>query len=379
MRVCARCIYDERVAGIAFDAEGICNYCDQVEELKDLYGTGSAKGVNKLEAVLQRVQHSGRGKKYDCIVGVSGGTDSSFLLHWCIEQGLRPLAVHYDNTWNGSIASSNIRLMVEALGVDLYTYVVDNEEADDIFRAFFLAGVAELEASTDLAYAYVLRKIARIEKVRFIFEGHSFVQEGVTPLGRNYFDGRYIREIHRLYGTCRMKSYPLMTLWRFLYSAIATRVEFVRPLWFIDYSKAKARDLLEEHYGWRDYGGHHLENRMAAFMHSVYLPQKFGIDFRNNTISARVRNGEIPRYQGLEEYATPVQVDAGLVDFFCQRLGFDQRHYSEILASPPKSWEEFPTYKKVFELLRPVFRVLADRELVTRSFYLKYCFPPEGG
>lgn len=378
MRVCARCIYDERVAGIAFDAQGICNYCDQIEKLKDLYGTGSTKGASKLESVLQRVRDSGRGKKYDCIVGVSGGTDSSFLLHWCTKQGLRPLAVHYDNTWNGSIASSNIRLMVESLGVDLYTYVVDNEEADDIFRAFFLAGVPELEASTDLAYAYVLRKVARTERVPFIFEGHSFVEEGVTPLGRNYFDGRYIREIHRLFGTRRMNSYPLMTLWRFLYAAIAIRVEFIRPLWFINYSKAGARDLLKERYGWMDYGGHHLENRMTAFMHSVYLPKKFGVDFRNNTISARVRNGEISRNQGLEEYATPVQVDPGLENFFCQRLGFDLHRYREILASPPRNWEEFPTYKKVFELLRPVFRVLADRELVTRSFYLKYCFPQEG-
>ena len=375
LQICSRCIYDERVPSIYFDDEGICNYCRQVESLTVQYGTGQTKGDVLFEAILNDIKRSGQGKKYDCIVGVSGGTDSSYLVYLAKDWGLRPLAVHYDNTWNSAIATMNIYKMLSGLGVDLYTHVVANKEADDIFRAFFLSGVAEIEAATDLGYAYLLRKVAATYSIKYILEGHSFIEEGVTPLGRNYFDGRYIHAIHRKFGRVSLDTYPLMTFSRFLKSALFNRVKFIRPLWYLKYSKEEAKAFLSERFGWRYYGGHHLENRMTAFYHSVYLPQKFGGDMRNNTLAARVRNGTLSRAHAWAEYNTPPLIEDELVSYFKKRLDLSDELYERVMHASPKNWTDYPTYKKRFERLRPLFYMLAKANLVPMSFYLKYCFP----
>lgn len=375
IRICSRCIYDERVSSIYFDEEGICNYCRQIESLTKQYGTGLPEGEVQFSKILDDIKRSGKGKRYDCIVGVSGGTDSSYLIYKAKEWGLRPLAVHYDNTWNSAIATMNIHKVLRALDVDLFTHVVANKEADDIYRAFFLAGVAELDASTDLGYAYLLRKIASKYSIRFILEGHSFIEEGITPLGRNYFDGRYIESIHRQFGTGKLTTYPLMTFTRFVRSALFSQVKFIRPLWYLKYTKENAKQFLTSHFDWKYYGGHHLENRLAAFSHGVYLPQKFGADMRNNTLAACARNGTISREQAWAEYNTPPVIEDELIRFFKKRLALSDDQYDQIMRSTPKKWTDYPTYKKRFELLRPFFFVLAKANLVPMSFYLKYCFP----
>jgi len=315
-----------------------------------------------------------RHSRYDCLLGVSGGTDSSYLLHLLTQEfGLRVLAVHYDNTWNSAIATMNIARMLEKTRTDLYTYVVNNHEADDLFRAFFRAGVAEIEASTDLGYAYLLRKVAAQYKIRFIIEGHSFTQEGITPLSNNYFDGRYIRDIHKKYGLRSMESYPLMTFRRFVTSATRHPVAFVRPLWYLNYSKRDARQLLTSNYSWQYYGGHHLENRMTAFYHTVYLPRKFNADMRINSVSALVRSGELTRAEGLAVLSEPVQSEPGLIEYFCSRLRIDAAEFDRIMNEKPRSWTEFRTYKRWFEVLEPMFRILAAKGRVPMSFYIKYC------
>ena len=141
--------------------------------------------------------------------------------------GLRPLAAHYDNTWNSAIATENIRKVTKALNIDLYTHVIDNKEADDIFKSFFKASVAEIEASTDLAGAEVMLRAASKYNIKYIFEGHSFITEGITPVGRNYFDGKYIKSIHKRFGSLPMKTYPLA--FRFLYTTIVKRIKRIRP------------------------------------------------------------------------------------------------------------------------------------------------------
>jgi N-acetyl sugar amidotransferase len=376
LRVCSRCIYDERVDGITFDAHGVCNYCLQVDHLMQEYGTGADAGRTKLAQILAGIRQTGRGHRYDCVIGVSGGTDSSYLLHLAKQQwGLRPLAVHYDNTWNTAIATQNIRKVLAALDVDLYTHVVDNKEADDIFRAFFRAGVAEIEGSTDLALAETLYRAAYRHGIKFVLEGHSFVSEGVTPVGRNYFDGRYIQSIHRRFGTRPMKTYPLMSFNHMLWWACVARIRRIRPFWYISHSKEEVRTFLEKTYGWKYYGGHHLENRMTAFFHGIYAPQKFRRDFRNNTLAARVRNGQMGREEAWTEYCRPPQVEDELLAYFKKRLELSEEEYQRTMGAPPKSWQEYPTYKRRFERLRPLFALLARRDLVPMSFYLKYCFP----
>jgi N-acetyl sugar amidotransferase len=375
LQICSRCIYDERVPSIHFDEEGVCNYCRQVDSLIEQYGTGQPKGEALFTDILENIKRAGRGKRYDCIVGVSGGTDSSYLVYLAKEWGLRPLAVHYDNTWNSAIATMNIHKVLRGLNVDLYTHVVANKEADDIFRAFFLAGVAEIEAATDLGYAYLLRQVAAKHSVKYILEGHSFIAEGITPLGRNYFDGLYIQSIHRLFGRMNMETFPLMTFTRFLKSALFNQVKFIRPLWYLKYSKEKAQGFLSCKFGWRYYGGHHLENRMTSFYQSVYLPQKFGSDLRNNTLSARVRNGTLSRPEAWAQYNTPPLIEDELVSYFKKRLELTDEQYEQVMLARPKSWSDYPTYKKRFERLRPLFYMLAKANLVPMSFYLKYCFP----
>jgi N-acetyl sugar amidotransferase len=374
-RICSRCIYDERVASISFDAEGVCNYCRQIDELALEYGTGSSRGEKQLALIVDKIQRAGHGKRYDCVVGVSGGTDSMYLVYLAKKWGLRPLAVHYDNTWNSAVATQNISKVLRALDVDLFTHVVDNKESDDIFRSFFYAGVAEIEAPTDLGLAETLYRVAAKYRLQYILEGHSFLTEGITPVGRNYFDGKYIKSIHRKFGNRPMKSYPLMTFWRFIWATCFLRVKKIRPFWYISYSKEDARAFLEHEFGWTYYGGHHLENRMTAFFHGVYAPRKFNTDFRNNTLSALVRLGKMSRESALNEYNSSPLIDPDLLNYFRKRLDISQNEYDRIMNEAPRSWADFPTYKKRFELLRPFFLILAKANLVPMSFYLKYCFP----
>jgi N-acetyl sugar amidotransferase len=375
VKICSRCIYDERVASIEFDDQGICNYCHQLDSLKKEYSTGEAEGQRELDRIFETIKKQGRGKPYDCAIGVSGGTDSSYLVYLAKERGLRPLAVHYDNTWNSAIATQNIRKVLTALKVDLYTHVIDNKESDDLFRSFFRAGVAEIEAPTDLALAETLYRAASKYGIKYILEGHSFMTEGITPVGRNYFDGRYIKSIHQQFGKLPMKSYPLMTIGRFLWWSAIARIRKIRPFWYISYNKEEARDFLEKEFGWQYYGGHHLENRMTAFLHGIYAPRKFGMDFRNNSLSARVRMGKMTREEAWAAYMTAPYVEKDLLGYFRKRLGLTTEEYERVMEELPKSWTEYPTYKKWFELLRPLFSVLAKANLVPMSFYLKYCFP----
>jgi len=375
VQICSRCIYDERVASIDFDEQGVCNYCHQLDSLAEEYGTGKERGEKELDRIFAQIKRAGRGRKYDCAIGVSGGTDSSYLVYLAKEHGLRPLAVHYDNTWNSAIATQNIRKVLTALEVDLYTHVVDNKESDDLFRSFFYAGVAEIEAATDLALAETMYRAAAKYGIKYVLEGHSFMAEGITPLGRNYFDGRYIKAIHRKFGRLSMKSYPLMTFTRLIWWSVFARIRKIRPFWYIDYNKEDAQSFLEKEYGWQYYGGHHLENRMTAFFHGIYAPQKYGMDFRNNTLSALVRMGKVTREKAWAEYNTSPQVEEELLEYFKKRLELPDEEYERIMGEAPKSWKDYPTYKKRFELFRPLFAILAKANLVPMSFYLKYCFP----
>ncbi len=372
MKICSRCIYDSNVPAITFDEDGVCNYCKMVDNLKAQYKTGTPEGKKQFLEIVKQIKKEGKGKKYDCVVGVSGGTDSSYMIIKAVEWGLRPLAVHYDNTWNTAIATENIRKVLGKLKVDLYTHVVDNKESDDIFRAFFFANVPELDGATDLALAETLYRAASKYNVKYILEGHSFITEGVAPLGNVYFDGAYIKNIHEKFGTMKMKTYPLMDFWSFMKWILIKRIKKIRPLWYINYSKQEARDWLEKDFCWNYYGGHHLENRMTAFNHSVYFPKKFGIDLRNLSLAANARAGIITREEALEEYKKPPYIEPELVEYFKKRLGLSDDVYEKVMNGPRKTYRDYKTYKKRFELLRPMFLIFAKANLVPMSFYIKY-------
>lgn len=375
MKICSRCIYDDRIPNISFNNEGVCNYCLQVEELNKTYQPGRPEGLSMLNDLIERIKRDGKDKKYDCIVGVSGGTDSSYLLCKAKEWGLRPLAVHYDNTWNTAISTENIRKICDYTGVDLTTYVVNNREADDIFRSFFLACVPEFDASTDIAFAQVLRDTCAKHNIKYVLEGHSYQAEGLSPQGNNYFDGKYIESVHKKYGRVKMKTFPNMTFFKFLKSIIFNKVEFIRPLWYMTYSKEEAMTWLKENTGWEYYGGHHLENRSTGFLHTIYNPQKFGIDNRNWSLAANVRSGILTREEALDIYNKGIVVDEELVPYVKKRMGLTDAEYDEVMKGDLKrTWKDFKTYKNRFEKWQPFFKIMAKRNRVTMSFYLKYCF-----
>ena len=372
IKICSRCIYDETTPGIAFSEEGVCNYCDMIDELQDEYQTGTPAGEQKFSEIVEQIKRKGKGKKYDCVVGVSGGTDSSFMLYKAVELGLRPLAAHYDNTWNTAIATENIRKITKKLNVDLYTHVVENKEVDDIFRSFFKASVPEIDGPTDIALAEVLYRAADKYGIKYILEGHCFKAEGVSPLGSAYVDGKYIESIQKQFGTYPIKTFPNMKLLTFLKWVAVKNIKKIRPLWYINYSKEDAQPFLKEEFGWCYYGGHHLENRMTAFNHSFYFPVKFDVDQRNNSLSASVRSGMMSRKDALEIYRQPPYLEPELLEYFKKRLGFSETEFNEIMQRPPKNYKDYKTYKKTFERMRSFFWIMYKMNLVPKSFYIKY-------
>ncbi|MDC0954960.1 N-acetyl sugar amidotransferase [Alphaproteobacteria bacterium] len=377
MAICSRCIFSDDKFDISFDRHGVCSVCTQIDYLAELYGTGQDKGKETFANIVAQIKKDGKNKAYDCVIGVSGGTDSSYLLLMAISLGLRPLAVHYDNTWNKSVATQNIKMVTSALNIDLFTHVIDAKEHDAIKLAYMKAGVQEFDTDTDLGFVQLLRQTAAKFKVKYILEGHSFMEEGISPLRNNYFDGGYIKDIVTRYSTIKLKTYPLMDFWQFLKWVLIYRQKFIRPLWYIEYSKSEARTTLCDKTGWKYYGGHHLENRASEFAHAIWIPLRYGSDYRVLTLSAEVRNGKKDRKEALAELQKPILRDDDLIDYVCKRTGISTAEFDALFTAPHRDWREFKTYKKRFELLRPLFYIFAKANLVPMSFYLKYCFPIE--
>lgn len=371
-RECTRCLYHSGIPGITFDERGECSYCALHDEMDAQYPTG-AEGAARLEAMADEIRAAGRGKPYDCIVGVSGGCDSSYMIHKMVELGLRPLAVHFDNTWNSPTATSNIFAVLEALDVDLETYVVDNKEYDDIYRAFMLAGVRDVEAPTDIGFMGVLYRAAEKHGLKYIIEGHSFRTEGVSPLGWLYMDGGYIRSVHAAFGRRPMATYPNMDFPHFVKWAALSGIRRIRPLYWMDYDKEATKAFLADEFGWEWYGGHHLENRFTAFYHSYLLPNRWGIDMRILGYSGMIRSAQLGRVDGARLMGEPAYLDEDILDLVKKRLDFDDDEFERVMGLPEKHYWDYPTYKRTFERLRPLFWALYKLDRVPKSFYVKFC------
>jgi N-acetyl sugar amidotransferase len=373
-RICARCVYDERIPGITFDDEGICSYCHMHDVMDAQYPTGAA-GDLALRKIVARIREAGRGKKYDCVVGVSGGCDSSFMLYKMVEYGLRPLAVHFDNTWNSPIATTNIYNVLEKVGVELDTYVVNNKEFDDLSRAFLLAGVKDIDITTDIGLTTTLYRAAERHGVKYIIEGHSFRTEGIAPLGWVYMDGKYIESVHRRFGTRPMETFPNLWLKDFLRFAAVRNIRRIRPLYYMDYQKDEAKRFLAENLNWAWYGGHHLENRWAAFVHTCYWPQRYGIDGRLLGHAALVRSGQLARSDALAMLAGPAPVMEDVVDLVKKRLHLSEAEFQAVMNAPQRTYVDYVTYKRTFERLRPLFWLLYKFDRIPKSFYVKFTKP----
>lgn len=372
MKICKTCIYDETIPAIFFDAEGVCNYCRQYEQMQTEYPTG-AEGRRRLEEMVAEIKKDGKGKKYDVVIGVSGGCDSSYMLHLAKKEfGLRPLAVHFDNTWNSMIAVKNIRLMLEQLDIDLYTHVVGNLEICDLMKSFLKASVPELDTPTDLALAATHYMAAEKYGIKYIWEGHSFRTEGISPIGWFYMDAKYVQTIQKEFGALPIKSLPMMWLRKWFKWMLVDGIKKLRPLYFLDYDKSEVKKFLTEEYGWQWYGGHHMENRSAYFVNNYYLPKKFGIDLRYCEFSALVRSGQMSRDEALETIHQPKPFDEYILEEYKKRLKISDDEFERLMSRQPKSFRDYKTYKETFIRMRPLFYLLYKSNFVTKSFYDKF-------
>ena len=372
LRRCKRCLYGEDIPSIKFDERGVCNYCAMHDKLAAEYQTGSPAAERRFAEIVSKIRQEGKGKPYDLVVGVSGGADSSYLIHLAKERWLRPLAVHFDNTWNSSIAVENIHNVLKKHDVELNTYVVDNEEYDEIYRAFLRSGTIDLEIPTDLGLATVLNRVAEEVGTRFIFEGHSFQSEGLFPIGWLYMDARYLESVVKRHGNVKLDTYPSLWLKDQLRWMLMRRITKVRPLWYLKYDKPAVKEMLQRDYGWKWYGGHHLENRMASFFHTYFAPRRWAIDARIVGRSAHVRSGLIGREEAAKEIEPPPDCSMDQVFMLMKRWGFDQTQFEDLMTLPFHTYREYDNYKPIFEKYRPFFYLLAKAELIPMSFYVKY-------
>jgi len=372
-QVCSRCIYDSTIPHISFDHEGICNYCRQYDQMNKEYPTG-AEGRKILDAYVAGMKKDGIGKPYDVVIGVSGGCDSSYMLHLAKNVfGLRILAAHFDNTYNSRIAVENIDIVLEKLDIDLYTHVVDNEEYQRIFKSFFIASVPEIDTPTDISLATVHYMAAAKYGVKHIWEGHSFRTEGITPSGWVYMDAQYVQTIHSKFGDGKIETLPVLWMGKWIKWMLVNRIKKFRPLYYWDYDKQATKEFLAKEYGWQWYGGHHMENRTAYFSNNYFLPKKFKIDLRYTEYSGLIRSGQLKREDALVNIKIEKPFDTDILEEILKRVGFSGQEWEQIMNDKPLHFTHFKTYKKKFERLRPFFYLLYKAGYVTKSFYTKYC------
>lgn len=370
--ICAKCVLDSTVPEIVFDSNGNCNYC-KLHYLLDLEYPTDKRREQMLKSLISEIKKSRRGRKYDCIVGVSGGTDSSYTLYKSVKLGLKPLAVHFDNGWNSDIAVTNIKNLCSKLNVDLVTYVVNWEEFKSLQLSFLKASVPDAEIPTDVAIHKVLLKKADEEGVKYVLNGHSFRTEGIAPVGWTYMDGKYIDSVHMKFSDTKIKSYPNFTLKDLIYYQYIKRIKVVPFLNYFDYVKSEARKVLTKEVGWSYYGGHHHESIYTQFFQSYYLPKKFNIDKRKSELSAMIRSGHISRNRALKEVqGSNYKYSQEVVDYTIKKLGLTNKEFDKIMNTKIKSFHHYGTYLPLIKALKIPVRLAYKLNLIPKLLYFKY-------
>lgn len=378
-KTCSRCISDSSIPGIRFDENGVCNFCKAHDRLEKAFPLNEI-GQQKLNRLVDRIKSKGIKKKYDCIVGVSGGTDSTYALWMAKQLGLRPLAVHFDNGWDSEIAKNNLKNAVSKLGVNLKTVSCDWEEFKDLQISFLKASVPEVDLPTDIAIIATLYRVAAEEGLEYILEGRSFRNEGIAPLGWSYMDGKYLSSVHFQFGHTNLNNFSNLTFRGLLYYALFKKIKYIHLLSFLDYQKEEAKELLEKELNWKYYGGHHYENDYTRFVYSYYLWQKFNVDKRKIGYSAYIRSGQLTREGALEKIKEPYIEDKDLTRQVIEKLGISYEEFEKILASEPRSFLDYPTLYPVIKALKIPIKVACKLKLLPELFYEKYfTFSPSVG
>lgn len=347
-QICTRCIMDTTVPDIQFDDEGVCNYCKQCAERMRNELHYDAAGQKSLELLVDEIKRKGAHSDYDCLVGVSGGVDSTYVAYLVKKRfGLRPLAVHLDNGWDAELAVSNIEQILKRLNIDLYTYVLDWEEFKDLQVSFLKASIANAEIPTDHAIGAILYRVAAAKGISYVITGGNIVTEAIMPavwMSDNR-DLRLIKAVHRKFGRVKLKTYPQLSIVDWAYYTFIKGIKYVQILNYVPYVKAEAKRVLCDELGWRDYGGKHYESIYTRFFQSYILPRKFGIDKRKAHLSTLIMSGQITRDEALAEMEKPTCSPGQLEEdgeYVMKKLGLGYDEFAKIMTAPAKSFSDYP-------------------------------------
>jgi N-acetyl sugar amidotransferase len=364
--MCSRCVMDTSDPDIAFDATAVCNHCLRYQELVNERVIPAVERRVRLDEVVAEVKRTGRGKRYDCVIGVSGGVDSTYVAWLVKELGLRPLAVHLDNGWNSELAVANIEKTLKTLDIDLYTHVVDWEEFRDLQISFLKASTPDGEVPTDHAIFALLYQTAAKHGLRHVFTGVNVVSEGVLPKrwGYGYFDWRYIADVHRRFGNSKLTTYPHFNLLGLFAFMFLHRIRLVPILNYLAYDKNAAMELLQTKLGWEYYGGKHYESIYTRFFQAYVLPRKFSIDKRKAHFSSLICSDQMTREQALGLLKEPVYPERLLqedLEYSVKKLGLSTAQFDDVLKLPRRSFLDYRNNDAVFEMAKKIIRRRSKR------------------
>jgi N-acetyl sugar amidotransferase len=365
---CVNCILDTNDdPEITFDEKGVCNHCNAYISKYINNAPRQEEKTRQLNAMIGKMKAAGKGKKYDSIMGLSGGVDSSYLAFVAKEAGLNPLLVHFDNGWNSELAVQNIENIIRKTGFDLFTYVVDWNEFKDLQLSYIKAGVLDWEVPTDHGFQACLYEQAYKHKIKYVLTGHNYQTEAILPnsMRWNKWDVANILDIQKRFGKYKLKSFPLMGFFRQSWYILVLKLERVNFLEYVGYDKMQAKEIIKKEFGWRDYGGKHYESIFTRFYQGYALKEKFGIDKRKAHISNLILSGQITRDEALKEIAKPPYDEQLLKEDFeyvAKKFDMTAEGFRALLAEPNKlhldykSYETglYPRHMKFMKAIRPL-------------------------
>jgi|ERR1017187_845997 N-acetyl sugar amidotransferase len=355
---------------IIFDDKGVCNYVREYERLVRMRIPPSGKLEENLRLIIDKIKRAGKGKEYDCIIGLSGGIDSSYVAYLVVRYGLRPLAIHLDNGWDSELAVSNIEKLIKKLNIDLFTEVLDWNEFKDIQLSYLKASVPDGEIPTDHAIYATLYKYAAKFKIKYILSGTNIRTEAILPRSwaRGHLDFKYISSIVKKFGKVKIRQFPHLTLFRLLLYNLFGNLKLISLLDYVDYNKSDATKILEDNLGWIRYGSKHYESVYTRFYQGFILPRKFNIDKRKAHLSTLICSGQIDRESALNEIKLPPYLDSDLLrqdlEFVRKKLNLTSSEFDKIMDAPPKSIRDYPNNFLLIEKFRSIYNFLKKRKII---------------
>jgi len=363
-QICTNCVMDTTDSKISFDEKGVCDHCNTF--FKDIlpHWHTDESGEKALWNIIDRIKKEGQGKEFDCIMGMSGGIDSSYLTYVVKEKyGLRPLVFHVDAGWNSQIAVNNIERLVDKLGLDLYTHVVDWEEMKDLQLAYFKSGVPHIDVPQDHSFFATMYEFASKYKIKYILTGGNYSTECVrNPIEWMYYqsDSIQLKDIHRKFGQRPLKNYKVTDiLWHKVYLPYIRGIKVIRPLDYVPYFKDEAMKLLIEKFGWQEYPQKHFESRFTKFYESYWLPKKFGFDTRKVQYSSLILTGQMKREDALERLKKPAYSEETIsqdFEYVATKLGITVSELQGYLDAPNKTYKDYKSQENIYQIGAKVMR-----------------------